>query len=216
MKRQTVVRIVWAMQFSMLALVIVGVVTGNTTWVPAGIVSFIITLLPTILKHRWNVVLPLWLVTWIVVSLFLHSTGGYFGFYDEVPFWDHLTHAISASLVAALGFIIVVTIDVFVDTIHLPRPFVSVFVLLFALATGVFWEIMEYTQDYFMGTKLQYDLQDTMLDLFFDTIASFVVAVGVFIYIMFYRSPEDFVDSLGIIDARDKLGSFMRAGRKTH
>ena len=215
MKRETVVYIIWALQLSILALVLIGIVTDNTTWVPAGALSFLVTLLPTILRRRMNVVLPLWLMLWIVISLFLHATGGYFGFYDNVPYWDHLTHAISASLVAALGFIIVVTIDVFVDSIRLPRPFLALFVFTFAVAVGVFWEIMEYTQDALMGTRLQYDLEDTMLDMFFDTMAGLIVSVGVFVYITFYKSPQEFVDSMGLAGAKEKLGPLMRIGRKS-
>lgn len=216
MRRQTVVYVIWILQLSILALAVVGLATGNATWVPAGVVSFVITLLPAILERRVNVVLPLWLVLWIVVSLFLHATGGYFGFYDSVPYWDHITHAISSSLVAALGFIVVVTIDVFVESIRLPRPFLAVFVFVFAVALGVFWEIMEYAQDWLIGTRLQYNLDDTMIDLFFDAMAGLTVAIGVFVYIMFYKSPEEFVGSMGIIDASQKLGPLLRFGKKTH
>lgn len=57
------------------------------------------------------------------------------------------------------------------------------FIFLFVLAFGVFWEVIEFTVSSLSalvgsGTVLtQYGLEDTMLDLIFDTIGAAVVAI---------------------------------------
>jgi hypothetical protein len=58
----------------------------------------------------------------------------------------------------------------------------SVFILLFVLAFGVFWEVVEFGLTVAadrLGTGsllVQYGLEDTMLDLLFDTLGGLVVA----------------------------------------
>lgn len=209
MKNQTMLRMIWILQLSMLVLALALVLTGNNTWVPATLVSFFITLLPSILKRSVRVVLPVWLVLWIVIAVFLHSTGGAFGFYDDVPFWDHITHAVSASLIAALGFVVVLTIDFFFESITLPRPFVAFFVLMFGMAVGVFWEVMEFSQDALTGTKLQYSLDDTMWDLFFDGMASLAVAVFSYSYLK-DKSGEKFAQELGLAHAKKRVSRALK------
>ena len=212
MKEQTMLWITWVLQLSMLVLALALLIMGEYTWVPASLVSFFITLLPAILKRSARVVLPVWLVLWIVVALFLHSIGGAFGFYDSLHFWDHITHAISASLRAALGFVLVLTIDFFFESIRLPRQFVVFFVLMFGMAVGVFWEVMEFTQDQLVGTNLQYDLDDTMWDLFFDGMASLVVAIFSFFYLK-NKSGEEFVRELGMARAKKRINKALEKGR---
>ncbi|ELY39917.1 hypothetical protein C497_04132 [Halalkalicoccus jeotgali B3] len=58
-----------------------------------------------------------------------------------------------------------------------------VFILLFVLAFGVFWEVLEFaiatiSPSLGLGTVLtQYGLEDTMLDLVFDTVGAIIVAL---------------------------------------
>jgi hypothetical protein len=58
-----------------------------------------------------------------------------------------------------------------------------VFILLFVLAFGVFWEVVEFavagaaTLSGTPAVLVQYGLDDTMLDLLFDTLGGVVVAV---------------------------------------
>ncbi|PSP76002.1 hypothetical protein BRC86_02525 [Halobacteriales archaeon QS_3_64_16] len=65
--------------------------------------------------------------------------------------------------------------------IYLPPKFTFVFMLLFVLGFGVFWEVLEFAVGG-LGTALgatvltQYGLEDTMLDLVFDLIGAVIVA----------------------------------------
>jgi hypothetical protein len=203
MRETTLLYITWILQISILLIGIALIILGDTTWLVACIASFLITLLPTFLKKSARVVLPVWMVLWIVVSLFLHTAGGALDFYNSIPFWDHITHAASSSLVAALGFVVAITVDLYVESIFFPKPFVSFFVLMFGMAMGVLWEIMEFAEDQLLGTSLQYGPgpDDTILDLFFDGLASLIVAVAVSAYLR-RVSPENFVKSLGFHEAK--------------
>lgn len=192
------------MQAGMVAVIIGGIVTGNFTWVPAALVSLVISEVPSALRRDLSIVLPVELNLWIVLALFLHVIGGVSGFYDSLPGWDHLTHAMSSSLVAALAFVVVVALDKYVDSIYLPDSFLALFILMFTMAMGVSWEIMEYLVDGLTGSEMQYSLSDTMVDLLFDAFAGLVVAAYGAYYLK-NASREHFVGALQLDGAKDRI-----------
>ena len=201
-----------AMQAGMLAVAVAGVATGNDTWVPAAVISLIVTMIPAALRRDLNLVLPPELNFWIVLALFLHVVGGFSNFYNDVPGWDHLTHMMSASLIGGIGFVLVVIIDKYVHSIFLPPRFLALFIAILTMAVGVFWEIMEFANDSLLHTHLQYGLDDTMRDLFFDGVAGFLVAfIGArYLHAM---SAEHFVESMQIDQVKEKLKGIVQRKR---
>ncbi len=194
-----------AMQAGMLGVALAGLVTSNFTWVPAALFSLLVTAIPALVRRDLGMVLPVELNFWIVLALFLHVVGGFSGFYDHVPGWDHITHMISASLVAALGFVAVVTIDKYIESISLPRPFLTFFIVMFTMAFGVMWELMEFANDQLAGSHLQYSLDDTMVDMMFDAIGGFVIA-AMGAYYLTHTAHEHFVTPLDVDEAKKRLG----------
>lgn len=193
-----------AMQAGMAAIALGGVVTGNLTWVPASLASLLVSEVPSLLRRDLRIVLPVELNLWIVLALFLHVVGGFTGFYDDLWGWDHLTHAMSSSLVAALGFVTVVVLDKYASSIYLPRAFLAFFIVMFTMAVGVSWELMEYVNDQIFGSRLQYSLDDTMVDLLFDSFAGFIVAAYGSHYLK-RMTPEHFVESLHLEEAKRRI-----------
>ena len=88
---------------------------------------------------------------WVTSAAFLHALGtvGVPGlmegnFHSGTEWWDHLTHALSASVVAAAGYATVRAVDEHSERVHLPRQFVALVILLFVLGFGVLWELLEF------------------------------------------------------------------------
>lgn len=200
------------MQAGMFSIVVAGVATGNLTWVPAALVSLVISEVPSLLRRDLKIVLPVELNLWIVLALFLHVIGGVSGFYDNLPGWDHITHAMSSSLIAALGFVFVVALDMYVESIYLPRGFLALFIVMFTMAMGVSWELMEYVLDEATGSGMQYSLSDTMMDILFDSFAGFVVAAYGAYYLR-HTSRDHFVQSLQLDEAKNRIQAAVRASK---
>lgn len=196
------------MQACILVVAAAGIITHNLTWVPAALVSLFVTMIPSFVRRDIGFVLPPELSFWVVAALFLHVVGGYAGFYNSLPGWDHLTHVMSASLIGALGFVLVVTVDKYVESIYLPRTFLAVFIVMFTMAVGVLWEIMEFANDSLTHSHLQYGLSDTMYDLMFDGFAGIVVAFAGARYLT-HMSTDHFVESLRIEDAKARLREYV-------
>jgi hypothetical protein len=182
-------RVTRAMQLSLVGLVFIGLDRGNVGIVANSAIALGVTYLPATLERDYRIPMDAGLTLWITTAVFLHALGtvglpgSQLSFYQSVWWWDHLTHALSASVVAATGYATVRAIDLHTDQVYLPPQFTFVFVLMFVVAFGVLWEVLEFAVGgvaAFLGGDAiltQYGLEDTLLDLVFDIIGGFVVAV---------------------------------------
>ncbi len=177
------------MEVGLVGMLLIGFMRGNTGIIVNTLVALAVTRLPGILKRDFGIPMDPGLTLWITAAVFLHAFGtvGLPGSplnpYQSVWWYDHLTHGLSASVVAAVGYATARALDVHSDEIFFPPEFMVVFIFLFVLAFGVLWEVIEFAIGGlaavvgFGSVLTQYGLEDTMLDLIFDMAGAAVVAV---------------------------------------
>ncbi|WP_255149182.1 hypothetical protein [Halorarius halobius] len=182
-------RLVWLMEVGLVGLLFVGIERGNTGIIVNCAIALGVAQLPPILERDYGIPLDAGLTLWITTAVFLHALGtvgvpgGGGSFYANTGWWDHMTHALSASVVAAAGYTVARAVDVHSEEVRLPPKFMFAFILLLTLAFGVFWEVIEFAigeAAALLGTGsvlTQYGLEDTLLDLVFDTVGAVIVAV---------------------------------------
>jgi len=187
--KQTQRRLTRLMQLSLIGMFFIGVERGSTGIIVNVGIGLLVAQLPAVLERDYGIPLDTGLTLWITGAVWLHALGtvGLPGaeanFYATIPWWDHVTHTLSSTVVAAAGYTTVRALDQHSDGIHIPPRFMFVFILLFVIAFGVFWEVIEFAVSqgaamFGTGTVLtQYGLEDTMLDLVFDSIGAVIVAV---------------------------------------
>lgn len=118
-----------------------------------------------------NPVLPFWLG----VAGFLHAFG-MLGPYDTIWWWDHVTHTVSAALVAALVYAALVPSGSGATT-------VAILTVLATFGLGLVWEGIEVLaralgERYGVEPVLvQYGVRDTALDLVFDLVGAVLVVL---------------------------------------
>jgi hypothetical protein len=127
----------------------------------------------------------------VAVAGLLHSVG-MLGFYESVWWWDHLTHTVSATLIAALVYAaLIVAADG-----TAPTTTTAVLTVAYTFAIGVFWELIELVaravgERYDIEPVLvHYGWRDTALDLVFDVLGAVVVVVAD--VRLFVKLAEDF------------------------
>lgn len=174
-------RLARVLQGALLALLGYGIVTGQPKTITNAAVALGITALPAVLEHNFDIPLDPWLALWITTAVLLHTLGSS-GLYASVPWWDHLTHATSASLVAGVGYTVVRAIDLHSDAVHVPRRFAFAYILVVVLAFGVLWELFEFVLDNVAAATgltmpvAQEGLDDTVRDLLFNSVGALLVA----------------------------------------
>lgn len=155
------------------------------------VLGLILIVLSYLLEHKWRILFPD--MMYILVFIFLYCAiylGEVRSFYYSVPHWDTILHAMSAAMLATLGFSIVNLLNSSVKVkVELSPFFVSFFAFCFAVTFGAVWEIYEYTFDYILGFNMQKyatetgaelvgraALNDTMKDIIVDTLSSLVMS----------------------------------------
>ncbi|MFC4451527.1 hypothetical protein [Halorussus aquaticus] len=175
-------QVVRGLQLALVVVLAVGLVRRSVGVVVNAAVALAVMELPGLLERDYGLPIDAGLTLWIVVPVFLHALGS-FGLYEAIGLWDNLTHTLSSSLVAAAGYATVRAFDVHDADVYFPRKFVAAFILVFTMAFGVLWELLEFGIDGFASQTgvesilAQHGLANTMTDLVFDCFGAVVVAV---------------------------------------
>jgi hypothetical protein len=157
-------------RYAILAVFVVGLRRRNPGAIVNALVAFVATYLPDAIEHKYDVAFRPWQRVYSEAAMLTHTVG-MLGPYDDVWWWDHLTHTHSATLLGGL---------VFVTARHQgrdPRPRV----LAVVVGLGVLWELMEYTihavADRFdlEPILVSYGRSDILLDLLFDLLGAVLV-----------------------------------------
>ena len=171
-----------ALQAVLVAVVVYGVVYSRPKAITNGCLALAVTVSPALLERNYAVPLDPWLGLWITFAVLAHTLGSA-GLYATVGWWDHLTHALSATIVAGVGYTVTRALDVHHDDIQLPRRFAFAFILVLVMAFGVVWELFEFGLDVLAAQTgvdmplAQHGIDDTIGDLLFNTAGAVVVAV---------------------------------------
>ena len=169
------------MQLALGGLMVYGVVAGEPKAIINGGVTLLITFVPAVLERNYDLPLDPWLALWITTAVFLHTLGSA-GLYTRLFFWDNITHAMSASLIAAAWYTVARAVDIHSDDIHIPRRVAFVYIFVIVLSFGVVWELFEFGLDIAAdatGLEMplaQHGLDDTVRDMMFNSLGALLVA----------------------------------------
>lgn len=171
---------------SLVAAIVVTVITGDWFNLFISVVALILVLLPDIFERVYRIDLP-WefeflIVIFVYASVFL---GEVRNFYANFSWWDTLLHGISGLALAFAGFMIIYVLYK-QDKIDARPWLVAIFAFCFAVALGAVWEIFEFAMDSAFGTNMQKNgLVDTMWDLIVDSAGALIVSLLGFIYLKY-------------------------------
>lgn len=182
-------RLVWVMHIGLIGMFFIGLERRNTGIIVNCLLGLAVVQLPPVMERDYGIPMDPTLTLWVTGAVFFHALGTVgipgteLSFYRSVWWWDHFTHALSASVVAAAGYATVRAIDLHNDEVELPPKFMFVFLLMFVLALGVLWEVVEFAigeLSRVIGGEpvlTQYGIEDTMLDLVFNAVGAVIVAI---------------------------------------
>jgi uncharacterized membrane protein YjdF len=174
-------QLVRVLQVGLLVIAAYGFYRGETGIVANGLVPLVVTLVPAYLRRDKNISMDTSYVLWIAIAVFVHAVGS-LGLYESIPWYDSIAHALSATIVAGTGYAAVKAIDRNSEQTNLPAELQFAFILVFVMAFGVFWEILEFAlglASQVLGGEAvlaQYGLDDTIQDLVFNQLGAILVA----------------------------------------
>lgn len=178
------------LQAVMVAILGIGLYTGNAGIAVNAAVGLLVTQLPAVLGRRYQITMNVGLVLWITLAMFLHALGtvpllgsDFATLYGSTWWWDHMTHALSSSLVVGSAYALTRALQEHTEYIHIGPKFTFAYLLVFVMAFGVFWELIEFYIA--VGAEVlgvpqvltQYGLEDTLFDLVYNTMGGLLVAI---------------------------------------
>ena len=175
-------RLVRILQAGLFGLVVYGFVTLKIGIILNGVVSLAITFVPALLRREYNYYMDAGLVLWLTIAVGLHAVGS-LGIYEQYPMYDVLTHTISSTVVAGIGYAGLLAFESHSDALDVPSAFRGVFVVLFVVAFGVFWEILEFgavVASEGLGVEsplIVFGIDDIVTDYIFNTVGGLAVAL---------------------------------------
>lgn len=162
-----------ALQLVLVSLIVFGVVTVRIEMVVTVGIALGVTLLPALLRREFGYSMDAGLVLWITIAMIFHTAGS-LGLYEQYQWYDEITHTFSATLIAGVGYASFRALELHSDTIDVPSEFRAVFIVVFVLAAGVFWEVLEFSLG---GLVAVYGIDDIVTDFVFNAVGAIVVAV---------------------------------------
>lgn len=153
-----------------MAVFIVGVRRRDLGAVVNAVVAFLGSYVPEIVEQASAIEFRPWQRLYVEAAMCLHAIG-MLGPYDDIRWWDHVTHTLSASIVGGATFVAAKQRG------KDPRPLV----LGSVITLGVLWEIVEYlihATANRLGMEpilVFYSKTDTVLDLVFNLVGGLLV-----------------------------------------
>ena len=155
-----------------LAVFVEGLRERNLNAVVNAALMFTATYLPDIAEGMYNVDFQPWQRVYAEITMLAHAVG-FLGPYDDIWWWDHVTHVLSATLLG--GFVHVAA--------HRRDRNPNRDVLTAIIGGGLLWESMEYAihgLSNHLGIEpvlVYYGPRDTLKDLLFNLLGALLVII---------------------------------------
>jgi uncharacterized membrane protein YjdF len=159
-----------------------------------GVLCAFFCLLPMIFRHANVMRLPLALIMPIQVTIFLHAYGVLLMMYDDIVWYDTVTHLAASITIALLVFYALVAIELFDKQTRFGKR-LPLFVTLIMMTFSIYWEVLELVVDYTTGINMQYSPWDTIRDMVCNTIGTLMVTIPLRFYLK-KHDPHDFIERL--------------------
>lgn len=174
--------VVRLLQLGLFGLMVYGLATFRLGMAANGAISLSVTLLPAIVRREYDYVMDAGLVLWITAAVVLHVVGS-LGLYTQFSWYDEITHTLSATVVAGIGYAALRTVERHSAEVNVPSAFRGLFIVVFVLAFGMLWEVFEFSAVEVSKTLgvsspvIVFGIDDIVTDLVFNTVGAVVVAL---------------------------------------
>ena len=147
------------MRLILALLIISGILNGKWENVMTCALTLGLLTLPLFVDRKLSVALPSVLEIIVVLFVFAANVMGELGaFYEKIPIWDSILHAVNGFICAGVGFGLTDILNRSKRVkMSLSPMFVCLFSFCFSMTVGVVWEFFEFGADIFFGKDMQKD-----------------------------------------------------------
>lgn len=150
----------------LVSLLIFGIANGQWENVMTCVLTLALLMLPLFIDRKLSVALPSVLETVVVLFVFAANVMGELGaFYEKIPVWDSVLHAVNGFICAGVGFGLTDILNRSKRVkMNMSPIFVCLFSFCFSMTAGVMWEFFEFGADMLFGKDMQKDTVITAIN----------------------------------------------------
>jgi hypothetical protein len=178
--------------------------TAYKLW--TGILCSLFCLIPLYFRHAKVMNLPLVLVVMIDLTIIIHAYGVLLIFYDDIRWYDTITHLAASITVSLLIFLSLVAVEEFDHQTRFGPRGAPLVVALIMTTFSLWWEVLEFVVDMTTGINMQYSPWDTMRDLVCNEVGTIIVAVALHFYLKTH-SIKGFMENLDLSPSLKRMVS---------
>lgn len=167
--------------------------SGYKLW--TGVLCSLFCLVPFLFRQAGIMRLPLSFVVLIQASVFIHAYGVLLMTYDNIVWYDTITHTVSTITVALCVFYALMAVELLDRQTHFGPRWIPLFIALIAMTFSIYWEVLELIVDMTAGINMQYSPWDTIRDMICNSVAALVVTLSARFYLK-KHTCEGFIESL--------------------
>ena len=167
--------------------------TSYKLW--TGVLCALFCLVPMLFRHAGVMKLPLAFIVLIEVSIFAHAYGVLLMRYDDIVWYDTVTHTLSTITVALCVFYALMAVQMFDHRTRFGPVWIPLFVALIVMTFSIYWEVLELVVDTITGINMQYSPWDTIRDMVCNTIGTLMVTIPLRFYLKKHE-PYEFIERL--------------------
>ncbi|MDD1752249.1 MAG: hypothetical protein LUQ38_04075, partial [Methanotrichaceae archaeon] len=187
--------LVYAMQTILVIYAITSIIFGSfATFLEVAFALFMIQL-PFMAEKTLLISIPFNLKSIVAVLLTLHMVGNIeHWYYYYYPYFDKIIHFMAGLVLAMLIFVALMVINYYKKK-KWDKKIIAALIIMISLPFAIIWEVSEYSIDVVWVKEMHYSLGfwDSWLDIIFDMIAVFIVAVYAYILLsnISYKAIDD-------------------------
>ena len=178
--------IVNVVRIVIIVLIILMLSKRNYEYVGILMLTIALTFYEVVLKKIFKIELSDKLKISLILFIFgAQVLGTVLEFYHKFSWWDTMLHFVSGIIFYFVGETIIKVLNTKTTNVNISMAVIIVFAMCFSLATGVVWEIFEFTVDTCLGQNMQITeglygrdaIMDTMIDLISLTLGTIIISV---------------------------------------
>ncbi len=167
--------------------------TGYQIW--TGVFCAVLCLLPMLFHQSGIMRLPFSFVALIEIAILIHAYGVLLMKYDDLVWYDTVTHLVSSITVALCVFYALMTVELLDRQTSFSARWIPLFIILIMLTFSIYWEVFELVIDMIWNTNMQYSPWDTIRDTVCNIVGALVIAGSSRFYLK-NHTCEEFIASL--------------------
>jgi hypothetical protein len=161
----------WVLRALLVVILVIQLVRGNHGGAIVAAEGIVVTFIPLVIS-RWSGLHVPWLLEiTFLVAMVLQFGSEALKLFELFTYWDKIVHPLEIFLASGIATYLLLGYRDY-HRLKIPDGLAAAGAMFFGMSLGSFWELVEFTMDWFGNADLQKSNADTMTDIFVNDVGA--------------------------------------------